>query len=393
MRLHDVRISRVGDMVYGPGQTPVPVGANGIAIVSRDEAVVFSEDSLASWVGKPVTIKHPAAAVTVDNWPELAQGHIENARRGSPPFSDFMVGDVLVTRADAIALAEAGCEISGGYDAAYEQTGPGRGKQTRIVGNHLAFLPDGIKGRCGEMCYVGDQSMDVVEEPKTMTDRSKLFGGSASLLRRLVGAKDDADVQAVLDEAVAGEHAEVVTGMQATIDDQAAQIVTLTTDLATARTDLAAAKTITTDSGRPVPTADSLTALRPRVATAAEILSPGATVPTVDATVDLVATADALCACQRGALASAYKTTDGKVIIDGLLGGADPATLTADEVQPNFFAAAQLMGLNNNAVFAAMAMRATAGGEVQSNIDRSQAASKASAERWGKRRDALNTIN
>jgi hypothetical protein len=227
LRLHDVRISRTGDMTYSAGQTPVPVGPGGVAVITRDESVVFDAEALASWVGKPVTIGHPPATVTADTWSDLARGHIENARRGSPPYADFMVGDVLVTHPEAIKLADAGCEISGGYDAAYAADGVGRGRQTKIVGNHLAFLPDGIKGRCGELCYVGDQSMDV-EEPK-MTDKTKLFG--SALLRRLVGAKDEAEMSTVLDEAIAAEHAAEVATLTGQVTTLTAENVRLTAAL------------------------------------------------------------------------------------------------------------------------------------------------------------------
>lgn len=393
MRLHDVRISRIGEMLYSAGQTPIPVGPDGVARVTRDAAVVFDQESLQSWVGKPVTIKHPPALVGPETWDSVAHGHIENVRRGEPPYADFMVGDVLLTKPDAIKLADDGCEISSGYSAAYDQTGVGRGKQTKIVGNHLAFLPDGIKGRCGPLCYVGDQSMDL-EETTMTTDKTKLLGG-ASFLRKLFSAGDEAAVAAVLDQAIADEHAATVTGLQATIDSQAAEIVTLKATVEKMTKDAEdddGEDDEDAEGKKKTPTADAIETLRPRIAAAAEILMPGTTLPTADAAGDLTATFDALCNCQRDTLAKAYATADGKVAIDAIVGG-DPKGLTTDEANATFFAAAALMGMKNNGAIAAMLARQAAGSEIQTNIDRSKAADEASKKRWAERRAAQNNIH
>jgi hypothetical protein len=48
-------------------------------------------------------------------------------------------------------------EVSAGYDAAYEQLGPGRARQYEIVGNHTALVE---RGRCGPACAIGDKEMD-----------------------------------------------------------------------------------------------------------------------------------------------------------------------------------------------------------------------------------------
>lgn len=388
--LHDVRLSRTGDMVYGPGQSPITPGADGRSIVSRDESVVFAADAISSFIGKPVTIGHPAEAVTPANWKDQAQGHILSARRGSPPYASFLVGDVLVTAPEAIQLAEDGCEISCGYDAAYEQTGPGRGRQTRVVGNHLAFLPDGKHGRCGPMCYVGDQSMEVEDPPMTV----KTSPGVA-LLQRLFGARDESEVRTVLDAAAADED----KARDAELTRLREANAKLTKDA-----EEAAAKKKQDDEDdedddgkgkKDKPTMDSLTALRSRVVAAAEILSPGFTVPTIDAAGDLVATFDTLCGCQKKALDAAYATPQGKVVLETLSPGFDTGKMTVDQIGASFFAAAGMLGASRNASVAAML--AASGGfgqsEVQSNMERSKAASARSAERWAKVRAERTAIH
>jgi hypothetical protein len=348
---------------------------------------------MASFVGKPVTIGHPSVQVTPDNWADLAGGHIISARRGSPPYADFLVGDVMVTKPEMIKLAEDGCEISCGYDAAYEEISPGRGRQTRIIGNHLAFLPDGKRGRCGPMCYVGDCSMDV-EEPD-MNDKTVKPTVGASLLRKLFGAKDDAEVMAALDEAAHAEQSQVVATKDAEIADLKAKLAaaTKTKDDEGETEEEKKAREAKEAKDKESSTMDAATVaqLHTRTAAGAEILSPGLKLATMDAASDVKATFDAICACQKLALDNAYKTPTGKTVLESLVPGFDTSKLTTDQIGANFFAAASMMGAGNNAALSAALAGTFARSEVMSNIERSTAAQKRSDDRWGKIREARQT--
>jgi hypothetical protein len=373
-------------MLYGAGQTPVPVGSNGVAVISRDADTVFAADALASFVGKPVTIGHPAEAVNPSNARDLSHGHILFARQGAPPLSDFMVGDVLVTSKDAIDLADAGCEISCGYDAAYEVTGPGRGRQTRIVGNHLAFLPDGKHGRCGPMCYVGDQSMEL-EDPTPMTTKNSLFGGGAALLKKVFAAKDDAELARVLDEATADEARQADAARIAELE---ATVARLTKDSEKEDKGKDDDKDDEDEKAKKAKTDDAayVAATLPRVKSAAEILAPGITFPTHDAA-DLTATRDAMCACQRSALVKALERPEGKVAVEAMFGaGVDVTKLTGPTLDAGFFGASAMIGALNNHTLSAMAMSRGEGGELASATQRAIDADKRSQERWNKNRAA-----
>lgn len=86
------------------------------------------------------------------------------------------------------------------------------------------------------------------------------------------------------------------------------------------------------------------------IASKAEILSPGFTMPTVDAT----ATADcanAMCSCQRSVLAKSY-AGDGKAAIDVILAGRtlDTENMDAPTIDGIFNAAAAIRALQNNTV-------------------------------------------
>ena len=132
---------------------------DGLINVYRPEDAVFSEDSLKTYAGKPVTVQHPPEPVTADNWKQYAVGQVGSkiVRNGDMVQVDFSLMD-----SDAISGVKAGVrEISMGYTTPVElvdgvapdgtpyqavQTGP-------IKINHLAVVD---KARGGEQLRVGD---------------------------------------------------------------------------------------------------------------------------------------------------------------------------------------------------------------------------------------------
>lgn len=158
----DVPIARVGDMIYGPQETPIEVGKDGRAVVTRDATALFSKSAISSYQGKPVVNDHPDVDVTPTNWKGLAVGICMNPRRGVGDDSDVMLADLLITDAETIRDVQAGKrEVSAGYEADYEQTGDGHGRQTNIIGNHVALVE---RGRCGPRCAIGDHHPTSLKE-------------------------------------------------------------------------------------------------------------------------------------------------------------------------------------------------------------------------------------
>lgn len=136
-------------MEYADGETPLETGDDGVVYISREEDEVFHPHTMASFEGKAVTIKHPTDFVSPDNWSYLAKGVLQNVRRGDKDDDGehSLVADLLITDAMAIQLVKAGLrEVSCGYEAEYEQTGKGKGKQTKIIGNHCALVEEGRAG-------------------------------------------------------------------------------------------------------------------------------------------------------------------------------------------------------------------------------------------------------
>jgi hypothetical protein len=156
---------RDAPMMYAPGEVPVSAGPDGIIKVDRLSGDVFDPVAMASFTGKPVVRRHPPDGdVNPVNWKDLAVGIVQNPRRGEGFEDDLLLADLLVTDADAIAAVRNGeREVSCGYDADYEETGPGRARQLNIIGNHVALVEH---GRCGPRCSIGDNAM-----PMTLKER------------------------------------------------------------------------------------------------------------------------------------------------------------------------------------------------------------------------------
>lgn len=157
----DVPIGRTGEQIYGAEELPeIEPDSQGLIVVRRTPEEVFSERAIASFEGMAVTIGHPKdfngniIFVTPENWRQLANGHIQNVRRGSGEESDLLLADVIAKTIEAIQAVEDGNdEVSCGYDADYRQISPGIAEQSAITGNHLAFIPN---GRAGPRCALGD---------------------------------------------------------------------------------------------------------------------------------------------------------------------------------------------------------------------------------------------
>lgn len=176
---YDVPIARTGSMIYTQAEADLMPWLNSIQFdsggklrVDRDAAEVFSEKSMASFEGKPITIDHPSEFVNPDNWSYLAKGTMQNIRRGEREQSDLLLSDWVITDVEAIQFVESGelRQVSMGYDAEYEQVAPGVARQKDIIGNHGALVQ---RGRAGMRCMIMDAA--AVGVP-VLVGRKRLYG-------------------------------------------------------------------------------------------------------------------------------------------------------------------------------------------------------------------------
>lgn len=170
----NVPIARIGTQQYLAEELPeLEAGRDGILHVERRPEDVFREETIRSFEGKPIVgneeEEHPEEPIGPHNYKRYTVGTILNPRRGDVALNDFLIADLLIKDADAIAAVRAGKrEVSCGYDADYEQQGPGKARQVNIIGNHLALVK---RGRCGSRCSIGDQDMAETQK-KTLFERA-----------------------------------------------------------------------------------------------------------------------------------------------------------------------------------------------------------------------------
>lgn len=175
-----VPIARTGWQEYGEGETPLECGPDGVINIYRSSEEVFRPQTIASFQGKSITIKHPDDFVEPQNWQDLTHGVAQNVRKSPEKDDDgeeCLIADLLITERMAIGLVKAGLrELSCGYEAEYEQTGEGEGKQLNIIGNHIALVEE---GRAGSSYAIMDHKGKVNMDKKTIDKLKAKFGAKA----------------------------------------------------------------------------------------------------------------------------------------------------------------------------------------------------------------------
>lgn len=128
--------------------------------VYRPEDEVFSADSLQSFSHAPMTLDHPAEAVTADNWRRLSVGEVSTAAKRD---GEWIVLPLILKDAATIKSVEGGkCELSAGYSCTLDWT-PGEtpegeaydAVQRNIKINHLAVVD---RARAGSQARIGDDT-------------------------------------------------------------------------------------------------------------------------------------------------------------------------------------------------------------------------------------------
>lgn len=366
-----VPIARIGELLYADGEVPVEPGRDGIIRIERTAEEVFRPETLASFEGKPVTMDHPAEFVTPDTWRQLTVGITQNVRRGEGMDADFVLADMLITDRVAIDAVRFDPkapekkplrEVSCGYDADYEQVEPGRGVQRNIIGNHVALVE---RGRCGPRCAIGDKESDMSKKKSTWDRiRAAFKSKDEAALEEALGeaetsdadGDDDDDKGKDDDKSTKTGDSATLAAIKKTLDSMAKQFKDMESELKelkekqvedggkTGDTVLEAEEAEhNTEAKGETYTGDMAT-----VRSGAEILAPGIKLPTFDS--KKVKTADAVCACQRKALETAYATDAGRAAIDPFLAGRAPefGTMDSSSVSTIFNGAAALRRHQNN---------------------------------------------
>lgn len=225
--VYDARVARTGVQLYAGkevGRPDLPT-----VRVYRPGSEVFSQDTMASFAHRPITVEHPKEAVTADNWRKYAVGQTADEIVGE---SKFLRVPLMVADAAAIKSIEDGKrELSAGYDCELDWT-PGQtadgesydAVQRKIRANHVAIVD---RGRAGHDCRIGDDSAEfwgvapqVNARSESMVDiktRTVVIDG-LSIETTDQGAQAIDKLQKQLSDQAA-EHAKAITAKDAALAD------------------------------------------------------------------------------------------------------------------------------------------------------------------------------
>jgi len=302
-----VPITRTGELLYAPGETPITAGKNGHTVITRTVEDIHDPATIASFEGKPVTINHPDDFVTPENWRALAVGVVQNVRPGEGDDADKLLADLLITDLEAISAVKGKLlrEVSCGYEAEYIEESPGRGRQESIIGNHVALV---ASGRCGSECAIFDHAPK--KERESMTMKEKLMGLFGKAIDEAMPEEDletqNQDVGAMLDALQ-----KRLAAMEAAMKPARAEGGTTTAEAPTLESRLATieaalAKLVGLEAAEGAEDEEMEVSLDAETVARSEILAPG-----------LARSKD----MKAKSLTAAYGTEDGKAVINTLLAG------------------------------------------------------------------------
>lgn len=227
LTIHDSRIARSGIQRYTGAEMGLK-DAKRIVSVYRPPEEVFSADSLASFEGLPLTLRHPNGFVDATNWGGLAVGFVRNVRQSDT----HVIADLVVTDKKAIDAIEAGTltELSNGYDHGLEWVegggmspdGPYDAVQRGIRGNHVALVEH---ARCGPSCRVSDnqqketQMSDNLRHVAVDGKSVAVNDAAAETIERLLKERDES--RSALDAAktAATDSATKIADLNKKVDD------------------------------------------------------------------------------------------------------------------------------------------------------------------------------
>ena len=153
-------IASIGTREYLPDELDqVKPNADGKVFLIRPSDVLFSDDTINSFEGKPVTLGHPDVPnVNGENWKQFAVGTVSHVRQGAESTAGCLVADIIIFDPKAIEEVVNGkaIELSCGFDSNVIDQGGGIGVETNFIGNHVALVP---LGRGGRTCSLKDSAI------------------------------------------------------------------------------------------------------------------------------------------------------------------------------------------------------------------------------------------
>lgn len=179
-----VPIARTGYQHYLESELYEDGDSHKVINVYRPQKEVFSQATLASFEGKPVTNGHPDEDVTPDNYNIYQKGHVQHVRAGTGDDANKIIADLYITDRDLIhAIQNGKREVSAGYYAEDCEDDHGRVCQTKIRGNHVAVVDN---GRAGASVAIRDEQ--TVKKELEMRSTARKQAVARKIAKRLLAA-------------------------------------------------------------------------------------------------------------------------------------------------------------------------------------------------------------
>lgn len=219
----NVPIARTGYQKYYAQELDENAEPNVVVNVYRSPDEVFSQATLASFEGKPVTNEHPSEDVTPENYAKYSKGHVQHVRVGKGDDSDKIMADLYITDPELMQLIQDGKrDVSAGYYAEDKEDKNGRICQTHIRGNHIAVVDEGRAGRSvsirdSKNRKKGDVSMSRKQRVKSIIARY-IKDATPEELDELISDSEEAR-DALCDEDIVEDDDEIVENEDIVEDD------------------------------------------------------------------------------------------------------------------------------------------------------------------------------
>ena len=196
----NVPIARTGYQQYLESELIEDGSPSELVSVYRSPKEVFSQATLASFEGKPVTDGHPDVDVTPDNVKRFSKGHVQHVRLGVGDDGDKIVADLYITDPDLIQkVLDGKREVSAGYYAEDVREDSGQICQTKIRGNHVAIVDE---GRAGHSVAIRDSRCNsLTEGVGKMAKKSSRKKEIARIVSRFLMDEDAGSIDERLEQA------------------------------------------------------------------------------------------------------------------------------------------------------------------------------------------------
>ena len=210
----EATVGNIGELVYTERELGWSRDTTQVRVL-READEVFDENSLASLEGAPVTILHPDFDVNSNNFRSLGHGTV----LGKPKrVGENMVVDIIIHSAELVdliapeikdeetgelrrVLNEGFKDLSLGYSAKLVQVALDLYKQTNIIYNHLAVVPEGRQANARLRDMLNPELQRKEEVNTKMAIMEKLFKKGKVVVRDEKGVTVSNDeVEILLDE-------------------------------------------------------------------------------------------------------------------------------------------------------------------------------------------------